>query len=962
MFPFAARWYLAAIAVVGLLAIAMQLSIQAHAQKHAAKLIHTWGDRAHVDIGDVRYHLLRNGLILQDIHIERGDDAINIGQILLRANPKLLTSDAPRIGSMDISGLKAEITHIDGVPEIWRHDRYLKQIWQAAISLTVHNGDIKLYLRDKGTPPLELNSISVRQHLQHAMRRITGSAQMQQGRVSWQWDMPARPGSPVPQQAEQWLSKGWLKWQGLDARKLTVAMGLKHIVGNLSTGHLRGGLGWSTSSQGSEQMASLNIRGDMQFETGAGRVQYVATVDGGRWQVDVDAAAWPLDPWSDSLPEIGERRLMSARIDGKMHLQGHPGNWHISSDQGLLHDVTYAHPDSDGSPAWYWSRINYKHAVIQTAKHQLHLAEVDMLDSRLVLQTKRADVAPRALDKQAGGADADLVSAQQGQAVEGGDAEKDAVWNINADKVNVQNMVLALAMPQGKVTLESLDGRVSCRQGEALKFKLHTHEETSADKGADNSTKPAGEGEGKDQPHWQLLGKAEKNSRGQLVAAKIRLQGRHIPVVRLRPLLPLQDDAERPVKLAGDTELKAGITVDHGEWQMQGRASVRELNLAHGGDVIRADQISLRFGPVGMGVEAQVINSIDTQGWQYVAALHPLALHVAEQPDNEGVSQSGAAWWVTTMRSNHIAITRLNLENGQISVGQEQALWADKVNIEAANIQSDQWSDIAVTAEVGGSNFYLKGRWQALSDIQRFRGDAGLNQAEPFFLHNWMVASGIPRLIQGRLSASLQLQDGQEQDSYQGKVKLQLLQGQIEKGVFTADPMLSRTGYSAPELLQRMEQSPGVIALQYDVGGSWNSQPFTLERFGLSMLTAMHDVAKSGSWREGVAEKNSADAVIEARIRLHGRKRLSLNERIRLSMVVRKLRQHPEVMIVLRPKWTGAILTAEMKQRIRRTSQLIEKYLTHRKIDKRRIFPLWPTADDHVDEVGSVQVETKITG
>ena len=944
--------------MVGLLAIAMQLSIQAHAQKHAAKLIHAWGDRAHVDIGDVRYHLLRNGLILQDIHIERGDDAINIGQILLRANPKLLTSDAPRIGTMDISGLKAEITHIDGVPEIWRHDRYLKQIWQAATSLTVHNGDIKLYLHDKGTPPLELNGISVRQHLQNAMRRITGSAQMQQGRISGQWDMAARPGSPVPQQTEQWLSKGWLKWQGLDAGKLVAAMGLKHMVGNLSIGRLRGGLDWSTSSQVNKPQSSLNIRGDMQFETGTGRVQYVATADGGRWQVDVDAAAWPLDPWSDSLPAIGERRLVSARIDGKIHWQGQPGNWHISSDQGFLHDVTYAHPDSDGSPAWYWSRINYKHAAIQTAKHQLQLAEVDMLDSRLVLQTKRADVAARALDEQAVGADADLVSAQQGYTVEGGDAEKGVDWNINADKVNVQNMVLALAMPQGKVTLESLDGRVSSRQGESLKFKLHTHDENSAD----NSTKPAGEGKGKDQPHWQLRGKAEKNSRGQLVSARIRLQGRHIPVVRLRPLLPLQDDAERPVKLSGDTELKAGITVDHGEWQMQGRASVRELNLAHGGDVIRADQISLRFGPVGMGVEAQVINSIDTQGWQYIAALHPLALHVAEPTDNEGASQSGAAWWVTTIRNHHIAITHLNLKNGQISVGQEQALWADKVNIEAANIQSDQWSDIAVTAEVGGSDFYLKGRWQALSDIQRFRGDAGLNLAEPFFLHNWMVASGIPRLIQGRLSASLQLQDGQEQDSYHGKVKLQLLQGQMETGVFTADPLLSRTGYSAPELLQRLEQSPGVIALQYDVSGLWHSQPFTLERFGLSMLTAMHDVAKSGSWREVDAEKNNIDTAIEARIRLHGRKRLSLNERKRLSVVVRKLRQHPEMMIVLRPKWTGAVLTEEMKQRIRRTSHLIETYMTYRKIDKRRIFPLWPTADDQVDEVGSVQVETKITG
>ena len=562
MFPFAARWYLAAIAVVGLLSIAMQLSIQAHAQKQAATLIHAWGDRAGVDIGDVRYHLFRNGLILQNIHIERGDDAINIGQMFLRANPTLLTGDVPRIGTIDISGLKAEITHIGDASEIWRHDRHLKQIWQAATSLTVHNGDIKLYLHDKAAPPLELNGVSLRQHLQYATRRITGSAQMQQGRINWQGDMNAWPGSPLPQQDEQWLSKGWLKWQGLDAGKLTAAMGLKHVVGNLSTGHLRGGLDWSTSSQGSGPQSSLNIRGDMQFETGSGRMQYVATADKGHWQIDVDAAAWPLDPWSGSLPVIGERRLVSARIDGKAHWQGHPGNWNISSDQGFLHDVTYALPDSGGSQAWYWNRIHYKDAAIQSAKHRLELAEVDMLDSRLVLQTKRGHVAPHALDEQTGGADAELVSAQQAHAAEGGDAEKDAVWNINADQVHVQNMVLALAMPQGKVTMESLDGRASVRPGEALKFKLHTHEETSVD----SSMKPAGDGKGEDQPHWQLRGKAEKNSRGQLVSARIRLQGRHIPAARLRPLLPLQDDAERPVKLSGDTELNTRIAVDHGEW------------------------------------------------------------------------------------------------------------------------------------------------------------------------------------------------------------------------------------------------------------------------------------------------------------------------------------------------------------------------------------------------------------
>jgi hypothetical protein len=945
VFPAAARWYLAGIAVFGLLCVAMQLSIQAYAQQQAKELVQAWGERANVHIGDVRYHLLRNGLILRDIQIERNHDSISIAQMLLRANPKLLTGDAPRIGVIDISGLHAEITHA-GQADIWKHDRYLKQIWQAATSLTVHDGNIKLYVNGTDSPPLELSGVSIRQRLQYAMRSITGSARMQQGRVNWGWQMVAGSGSAAPNQTGHWLSKGWIKWLALDTEKLTASMALKQIAGHLSGG-LAWATTWETSSNGNEQQ-SFNMHGDMQFDTGtdskathAHLLQFDATEADGRWQMDIDATAWPLDPWSDALPKIGERQLISAQMDGKTHWQGRPGDWNIESDQGFIQDMTYARPDSLGSPAWYWSRIHYKRAAIHTARHQLQLASAEMLDSRLVLQTKRMDTS-------------DAVDAQVGSVA------KETGWNITADKINIRNMMLALAMPQGKVTLETLDGQVRSPKGKPLRFKLHTHIENSSEE----NTAPAGEQHRDPLPQWRLRGTVEKNSRGQLTSAKIKIQGKQIPVARLRPLLPLQDDADRPVKLAGAVELKATISVDQGIWQMQGKASVRDLNLAHGGDVLLADQLTIRFGPVGMGLDSQSIDSIKAQGWQYIAALHPLALHVVDEPvDKDHGSPGSTAWWVTTLRNNHIAIGQFKLEDGQISVGQRQALWADHVQINVTDIQTAQWSNIAVIAAIGGSDFKLKGQWQALSDPQRFRGDARLKQAEPFFLHNWMVASGMPRLIQGRLSASLHVEDGQEPDSYQATVQCQLLQGLTETGIFTSDPMLPRTGYSTPELLQRLEQSPGVISLQYNLSGLWSEQALTLERLGLSMQAAMHEAAQSGSWREQAnVEKSVPDAAIKARIRLHGRERLSLNERKRLSGVVHTLRQHPELIIFLRPKWKGAELSGETLQRIRRTQQLIEKYMTHRHIDKSRIFSVWPTAGDQVEEIGSVQVETRITG
>jgi len=933
VFPAAARWYLAGIAVFGLLCIAMQLSIQAHAQQQAQALVQAWGARASVHIGDVRYHLLRNGLILRDIRIERGDDSIAIAQMLLRANPKLLTGDAPRIGVIDISGLRAQITRA-GQADVWKHERYLQQIWQAATALTVHDGHIRLYVNGTEAPPLELSGVSIRQRLQYGIRSIAGSARIQQGGVHWRWQMLAGSESP-PAQATHWRTKGRVQWQRLDAGELTASMALKQIAG-----HLSGDLAWETHSQGNVSQQSVSIDGEMQLDTGtdseathAHHVQFRASEAGGRWQMDVDATAWPLDPWSAALPRLGGRQLITAQMDGNTHWQGHPGDWDIQSDNGFIQDVTYARPDSSGSPAWYWSRIHYTRAVIHTATHQLQVDGLDMLDSRLVLQTQRS-----------------------GESLAGNTAPE-AVWDINADQINVRNMMLALALPQGKVTLTALDGQVRSPPGKPLRFKLHTH--TAAQKNT-----AAVEEQGSDAPPlWRLRGSAEKNSRGQLISASINIRGQQVPVASLRPLLPLQDDADRAVKLTGRTDFRATVSVNQGQWQMQGKAEVRDLNLAHGGDVLQADQISMRFGPVGMGLESQYIDSIQAQGWQYIAALHPLALHVAEQGDNDHDPAGGAAWWVSTLRNNQIAIDQLDMEDGQISVGQRQALWADHVHISMAGIQDAQWSDITVAAAVGGSDFKLAGQWQALSDTQRFRGDVSLQQAEPFFLHNWMAASGMPRLIQGRLSASLHLQDGPVPDSYQGTVQCQLLQGMTETGIFTSDPMLPRTGYSTSELLQRLEQSPGVIALQYDLSGLWPEQALTLERLGLSMQAAMHEAARGGSWREQAnVEQGVPDAAIVARIRLHGRERLSLNERNRLSGVVHSLRKHPERIIFLRPKWKGPTLTAETQQRIRRTQQLIEQYMTHRHIDKNRIFSVWPTAGDQVAEIGSVQVEAGSAG
>jgi len=920
----------------------MQLSIQANAQIQAKALVQSWGKQAKVQIGNVRYHLLRNGLILQNIKIERGQDKVMIKHIFVRANPKLLTSSTPRIGTVDIAGFDAEFTNA-GNNNIWQQDRDLKQIWLAATSLSVHGGQIKLYLKGKDFPPVELRELSLQQQLQASVRSISGSAKLLQGTLNWQWHMATEM-----QKAESWQSKGILEVHDLDTSQLTASLALKHIEG-----HLSGGLTWKTTTDSAKKQ-SFNALGEIQLNTVSDReashahnLQFKATKAGDLWKMDIDAVAWPLDPWSDTLPRIGGRQLVSAQLNSTSHWKGRPGHWKISSDKGLLQDVIYARPDGNQEgnkqSAWYWSRINYTKANIDTAKNRLHLSGVHMVDSRLVLQAGNPDkIMQTNMD--------DAIDEDSPPAL----PEKTTVWNINADHINIHNMMLALAMPLGKVTLKTLAGKAQCPKGKPLSFRLHTAAGKTPLPSDENSTAA---------PQWRLRGSAEKNKQGELTSASFNVSGTHIPIARLRPLLPLQDDISSPVKLIGNTEFKAKITVQQGSWQMQGEAAVHEFNLSHGGDSWLAEKVSLRFGPIGMGLETQRINSIESQKWQYTAALHPLPPQmpsdIQTNAQTEATETGSPSWWATTLRNNNIEISHLTFGNGKISVGQQQSIWAEQVDFKVDTIKADHWSDISISGKTGGGDFHLNGQWETLSDQQRFRGKAVLSQATPFFLHNWMTASGIPRLIRGRLSAKLNVTDGHEPDSYQGTVKIQLLQGLAETGAFPSDPMLARTGYNTPELLQRLDQNTGIITLQYGLAGQWTEHPLNMERLGLPMQKAMHQAAQTATMKD---KGKPAKTATEARIRLHDRERLSQNERIRLSSVVRKMRQHPDTIVALKARWTGKQDSEKRNaeiQRIRRTQQLVERYMVYRKVSSRRIFPVWPTVEDQSDETGSIQVVTK---
>ncbi|MFQ5345373.1 MAG: hypothetical protein ACE5DZ_05375, partial [Mariprofundus sp.] len=851
--------------------------------------------------------------------------------------PKLLTGSTPRIGSVNMAGVSAVIRTNDH--NVWQDEPQLRQIWQAATSLTLRDGQIKLYLKGTDAPPVVLSEFNLQQQLHASVRSMAGSARLLRGTLNWTWHT-----SPEMQQSGKKQSEGELAWQALDASQLAASLALQHTEGQLN-----GGMTWHLTADGNKK-PSLHVEGNIHLNTVGETshmhsLQWVGTKTDDLWSMDIDADAWPLDPWSGTLPAIGGRQLISAQLDSTSHWQGRSGHWRIHSSKGFLQDVIYARPTDTKQSGWYWSRINYSKADIDTAQKRLRLSDIDLMDSRLVLQAGEID-----------------GTAQQTTADDVTDAEnitpalpeKNGAWDIHADRINIHNMMLALSTPQGKVALEALEGKAQSPKGKPLSFKLHTAKRQASTSPDESSN---------DAPQWTLSGKAEKNSQGELHSARFDVSGKHIPITRLRPLMPLPDDTNSPAKLAGTAAFKAKISVSLGSWQMLGKAAVRDFKLSHGGDTWQTDELNLRFGPVGTGLKKQRIQSMECQTWQYTAALHPLSPQSPAHAQNEAPAFNASSWWATILRNNQIEIDHLNFKNGTVSVGQQQSIWADQVNLEIDSIKPDHWSDISISGNSGGGDLHLKGQWEMLSDEQRFKGKMALSQAVPFFLHNWMIASGMPRLIRGRLSANLNIADGKEADSYQSAVKIQLLRGLAEKGLFPSDPMLARTGHNTSSLLHRLDQGTGIIRLQYDLSGSWTEQPLDMERLGLSIQASIQQALESAKLDDDNNPVPPKTAT-EARIRLHNTERLSQNERIRLFKVVRKMRRHPDMTVELRGTWTGNENREERAieiQRILQTQQLIERYMVYRNINRRRIFPIWPSVEDPSDETGSVQLISSIS-
>ncbi len=878
VFPFGARWYLAGLSVLMLVLLAVHFVIHIQAQEHARQLIRGWMGEAHIDVAHVRYHLLRNALLLEDIRIRRGGVELGIGQALVRADAASLISEQPHLGHVELSGVRLVVGR-PGDLQMWRDDARLGRIWTAIESMRFDQGELVMYPGGRNRPAMRFDAWSLTLQREAKLIALHGAAEL--------------AGAPVRVEAtmagtESWTIRG--TWREGRAAPLMAALGWGDLPGLVS-----GDLGIRSQTGGrSRLMATIHL------EDGNNRrsliIEGVAGKDG--WDLQVQAGDWPLAPWSAVLPVVHGKRLKQGWWRGRMRLTGGQGQWRGEGD-GVLDDLAWA---AGGRGEGALKQLRYRDMHWSSAGRKLHIGEAEM----------------RGLDMRIGGKP----------------ASADAGWACSIGHAALRDTSIRLEMPRGLLELTGLAGEAGLGADGLLGFSL------------------AGSGHGDAAGLWSLKGRLGLEQ-GRWRQGALEVEGRDVALQRLRPFLPLAGTEQTPLSIGGTATVSAAVVVTKGLWRMQGELDVAGLLLMHAGSQWRADRLRLEFGPVGSAVDVQQIGNIEAADWHYVLPMHPFtAMSQGRETAGAGHS-SGPAWWARLLHRDNWVIRTLHFTKGIISLGRESSAWATDLTLEADGLQRNAFTSFRLRGDIDGGELSVRGRWNLLAGVPAFGMRARLRHARPFFLNEWLRASGMPGLIRGRLSASLDVDNDEASGTYVARASLRLGRGRVEDAVLPDDPLLAWLGYGLGDVLARLDDGRGEAHLAFEASGSWARGWPAL---GLAMREALRQkIENSQNDRDGMAGRDAA-ALYEARVRLHGSGGLSHNERARLRKLWRHLRTHKGWVLDIEPVWTGEQLEDAMVRRILYTQHLVESFMAQRGIHAGRIFPTLPRQQDHGEDLGYVHV------
>ncbi len=904
--------------MVALVCVALHLSIQARAEQQAEVLVQRWAVDTGVSIRKVRYHLLRNGLVLQGLRLQRDDLRFSAKHLLIHANPKLLLGEHPRIGAVQVQGFTLQLRDPKRYLHNWHPSKALLRLWRATGLVDMHGGTLLIQRSDKARALVELSGFVVSQRMAQGKRVIHVS---REGSI-------AEPVTLLwyPAKGETGMGSGALSWQGLPAGSLAEAAGLQEVSGILS-----GRVAWQSKEANALPVVDgmVTLRNPALHAAGSQQLLWSLKRHGdGGVSIKVKAHSWPIQLWSEQLPMIARRHLTHALLDAEFRVSRSQGGWSSFSRKGVLHDVTYAADAEEVAqrPNWYWEEIRFEDLRMDFSRKVLHARHLLTSNSSLVLQLPKGEQVVAA-NAHAGA----LFHAKEAQI---------KPWRMSVDRIGVEHMALGLEVQRGRLLIPSLKGQCSWNLSNVIDFDLHTPV-SSANVQLNVS-------------RWHLHGRANYHA-GAVHRAAFQLQAAALKLAQLRAFLPLQGGEGKTLQVEGLANLDMSVEVEQGLWRAKGVMKAADVLVAHEGDRWQASKLIVRFGPVGMGMDHQSIRTLIAERWHYTTTLTPLS-SLATGAAAEAIYR--LPWWVADLQQRGWQFGRMNWMGGTVSLGGANAHWLKQLNLSFGGVGADEaWVQVHADGMLGGGHFVLKGKWFSQRKDLRFIGSASVQQAVPFFLNDWLQVSGMPKVLRGRLSATIRVKG--DQARYRANVGLRLSRVLFDAAVSEHDPMLEKTGYSTVGLLERLRGRDQQVKVSFSTEGGWQSEPLTLARMGAALQLEIERTIRNHD--DGVDEvmvnkDRSTTPVVIARVRLHDDAGLSHNERVRLRQGLMLLRGKPGWVIELQPKWSGETLNAASIARVRYTQILLEQFMLKRNLPKKMIYPLWPTERDHADDIGSIRV------
>jgi len=493
------------------------------------------------------------------------------------------------------------------------------------------------------------------------------------------------------------------------------------------------------------------------------------------------------------------------------------------------------------------------------------------------------------------------------------------VWRIQSEEVSFQALRLGIQLEEdiGQLRFPVLSGRGNMDTRGRLTVTLLAQDDVQ---------------------HWHIQAKADPEQK--TLSAKISAQG--VPLVTLRPLISRLHRAgpQGVPELAGQADLDIELSAVPTRLKVNGLVQARHVRIAQAGTQISVDHMRLDIKE--LGTKSRHIGRLRLDGWHYQTALLPMAL-----------SSPGASGDVPFRRAQNWRIDQLVLNRGLVSIGSSKAVWMRLPSINVRNLVAGKNASVTVQGQLGDGFFSLKGTVDAFAPLPRFNIHVRLRHALPFFLNDWFSISGAPRIMRGRLNADFSMRDATK-GQYHGILYLNLVRGQLETGAFGDDPLLKLAGYSTHTIFERLRTTVR-WRLKVPIAGNQRLAPLSLKTIGKQLLTAVRKRMKQAPVMG--APVSRVQSIRVAHVRLHNKKALTNNERLRLREVVRVLRDDPKLIVELLPELSGEPLDNPHTRRVRQMQTLIGKYLRRRGVSASRVFPVWPQERHRTGEVSGIRIQ-----